>query len=74
MRLTYPTIAIAAATFAATLAFAPAIADAAQALDLSQFWTAPTNEAPAPITKHVPNCTNTWSVVADALGEKECHS
>ena len=74
MRLTYPTVAVAAAAFAATLAFAPVIADAAQTLDLSQFWTAPADKAPAAISKHVPNCTNTWSVVADALGEKECLS
>jgi hypothetical protein len=74
MRLTYPTIAVAAAAFAATLAFAPTIADAAQTLDLSQFLAESADEAPATISKHVPNCTNTWSVIADALGPKECLS
>ena len=74
MRHTYPTIAVAAAAFAATLAFAPTIADAAQAFDLSQFWTARATEAPPAITKHAPNCMNTWAVVADALGAKECFS
>ena len=73
MRLTYPTIAIAAATFAATLALAPAIADAAQNLDLGQFLTLTAPEkAPVATVVQQPNCQNPFGMLADALGDKDC--
>ena len=73
MRLTYPTIAIAAATFAATLALAPAIADAAQRLNLEQFLTLTAPEkAPVAAAKKEPNCRTPLGVLVDALGDKEC--
>ena len=73
MRLSYPTIAIAAATFAATLALGPAIADAAQHLNLEQFLmlTAP-EEAPVAIAQQEPNCATPLGVLVDALGNKDC--
>lgn len=73
MRLTIPTIAIAAATFAATLALAPALADAAQKFDLSQFLTltAP-DKAPVAVAKQTPNCASALGALVDALGKKHC--
>ena len=72
MRLTYPTIAIAAATFAATLAFAPALANVVGHLDLDlgQFLTVP-EKAPV-ATDTQPNCWSPLGVLVDALGEKDC--
>jgi len=73
MRLTHPTIAIAAATFAVTLALAPAIADAAQRLNLEQFLTLTAPEkAPVAVAKKEPNCRSPLGVLVDALGDKEC--
>ena len=73
MRLTYPTIAIAAATFAATLALAPAIADAAQRLHLEQFLTLTAPEkAPVATATQEPNCWSPLGVLVDALGDKDC--
>jgi len=73
MRLSYPTIAIAAATFAATLARAPAIADAAQNLNLEQFLslTAP-DKAPVATVAQPPNCRSPLGALVDALGDKDC--
>ena len=73
MRLTLPTIAIAAATFAATLALAPAIADAAQNLNLGQFLTLTAPEkAPVAVAMKQPNCSTPLGVLVDALGDKDC--
>ena len=73
MRLTYPTIAVAAATFAATLALAPVLVNAAQHLDLSQFLTMPAHEAPVTtVTQEAPNCASALGLLADALGDKDC--
>ena len=73
MRLTFPTIAVAAATFAATLAFAPVLANAVGHLDLdlSQFLTAP-KEAPVAVAPQAPNCASPMGVLVDALGSKDC--
>jgi hypothetical protein len=73
MRLTYPTIAIAAATFAATLAFAPTLANAVQHLDLDlgQFLAAPEKAPVATATKE-PNCRSPLGMLVDALGDKDC--
>ena len=73
MRVAIPTIAIAAATFAATLAFAPAIADAAQNLNLARFLTLTAPEkAPVAVAKQKPNCSNAFGALIDALGDKDC--
>ena len=73
MRIAIPTIAIAAATFAATLALAPAIADAAQHLNLGQFLTLTAPEkAPVAATEEKPNCRSALGAIVDALGDKEC--
>jgi len=73
MQLSYPTIAIAAATFAATLALAPAIADAAQNLNLGQFLTLTAPEqAPVATAAQQPNCQSPLGVLVDALGDKDC--
>jgi hypothetical protein len=74
MRLAHPTIAIAAATFAATLALAPALAnvDVRQYLDLGQFLTAPGKAPVAAPTKQMPNCRSALGVIVDALGDKDC--
>ena len=73
MRLTHPTIAIAAARFAATVALAPAIADAAQSLNLGQFLTLTTPEkAPIATAAQQPNCRSPLGVLVDALGDKDC--
>ena len=73
MQLSYPTIAIAAATFAATLALAPTIADAAQNLDLGQFLTLTAPEkAPVATAAQQPNCRSPLGVLVDALGDKDC--
>jgi hypothetical protein len=73
MRLTIPTIAIAAATFAATLAFAPAIADAARNLNFAQFLTPTAPEkAPVAVARQKPNCSNAFGALVDALGDKDC--
>lgn len=73
MRLTYPTIAVAAATFAATLALAPLLANAVGHLDLnlSQFLTAP-ETAPVAVAPHAPNCASPMGMLVDALGNKDC--
>jgi hypothetical protein len=73
MRFTYSTIAIAAATFAATLAFAPALAQVAQNIDFGQFLAASEEEkAPVATTQQAPNCKNPIGQLVDALGDKEC--
>lgn len=74
MRLTFPTIAIAAATFAATLTFAPVLANAVGHLDLDlgQFLTVPEKAPVANSTTQQPNCWSPLGVLVDALGEKEC--
>ena len=74
MRVTYPAIAIAAATFAATLAFAPALAQVAQNIDLNfgQFLAAPEQQAPVATAKQEPNCKSPMGRLVDALGEKDC--
>jgi hypothetical protein len=74
MRLTYPAIAVAAATFAATLALAPALANVAQQLDLNQFWMAPADDAPVVTQKATPNCVSPFGKLVDALGNKDCQS
>ena len=73
MRLTIPTIAIAAATFAATLAFAPVLAnvDLARYLDLGQFLAAP-EKAPVAAVPQKPNCRSALGAIVDALGDKDC--
>ena len=73
MRQTILTIAIAAAIFAATLAFAPTLADAAQHLELSHFLSAP-EKAPVTVAdqEQKPNCSNPLAKLADALGKKAC--
>ena len=74
MRLTPPAIAIAAATFAATLALAPALADVnvSRYLDLKQFLTAPEKAPAATPTTQVPNCRSALGVIVDALRDKDC--
>ncbi len=72
MRITYPTIAVAAATFAATLALAPALAQVAQHLDLSQFLTVHAEATPVTTVKQEPNCASALGLLADALGDKDC--
>jgi hypothetical protein len=73
MRLTYPTIAITAATFAATLAFAPVLAHVVGHLDLDlgQFLTAP-EKAPVATATQAPNCWSPLGALVDALGDKDC--
>ncbi len=73
MQLTIPTIAIAAGTFAATLALAPALAnvDVGQYLDLTQFLTAP-EKAPVATVTQKPNCRSALGMLVDALGDKDC--
>lgn len=74
MRLIPLTIAIAAATFAATLALAPALADVnvGRFLDLKQFRTAPEKAPAAPPATQVPNCRSALGVIVDALRNKDC--
>jgi len=74
MRLTFPTIAIAAATFAATLAFAPVLANVIGHLDLDlgQFLTVPEKAPVATVTQQAPNCASALGLLADALGNKDC--
>ena len=73
MRLTYPTIAVAAATFAATLAFAPVLANVVGHLDLDlgQILTAP-EKAPVATAAQRPNCRTPFGMLVDALGDKDC--
>jgi len=73
MRLTYPTIAIAAATFAATLAFAPVLANVVGHLDLdlSQFLSAH-EQAPVATAAQAPDCWSPLGTLIDALGDKDC--
>jgi hypothetical protein len=76
MRLPYSTIAITAATFAATLALAPALGEAnvSQYLDLGHFLTAAPEKAPVTTTTttQVPNCRTAFGALVDALGDREC--
>jgi len=73
MRLTFPTITIAAATFAATLTFAPAFANVISSLDfdLAQFLAAP-EQAPVVTAKQAPNCASPLGMLVDALGDRDC--
>jgi hypothetical protein len=66
MQLTIPTIAIAAATFAATLAFAPVITGAIQQFSLEQAPAVPVGAAAKDVA-----CPPVAKIVA-ALGNKEC--
>jgi len=71
MRLTLLTSAIAAVTFAATLAFAPAIADVSQRLGSGQSeverLSAPQEQVFTP-----KECRTSLQVVVVALGHKDC--
>ncbi len=75
MRLTYSTIAITAATFAAALALAPAMAEVnvSQYLDLGPFLAAAPEKAPVEATTtQVPNCRTALGALVDALGDRDC--
>jgi hypothetical protein len=67
MRLTIPAIAISAATFAATFAFAPAVADAINQFTLES----PAVEASTPAAPARP-CTTPVARIVDALSSKIC--
>ena len=70
MRHTISTVAIASATFAATLAFAPAMVSVGKTMDLSQIFStetsSPASEAPRQ------HCHSILSEIVVALGGKDC--
>jgi len=71
MRLTLLTSAIAAVTFAATLAFAPAIADVSQRLGSGQSEVERLS-VPQKQVFTAKECRTSLQVVVVALGHKDC--
>lgn len=72
MRFTLLTSAIAMVTFAATFAFAPAIADAAERLAFGKPEVMRLSEpSPAPVIDNR-ECRSPWQIVVVALSRKEC--